>query len=205
MEVTHLIFDSLVDTDCPVLNSVKQELENIESEIYDPNSMKLDQHVLLRKFVALRQALLLYGGLLTAKEDVLFGIMSDGLSHDHQLNTSNVYIRDLYDRIRTMTFKIEIYQSLIVILEQTYLAMIPIHLATEGNKLNKAQTIMACVATISLPVQALSQIFGIQLHIPYQVDMSLPEVDTTPFWTVVAISTVFSLILLFLFRRYRWI
>jgi magnesium transporter len=141
---------------------------------------------------------------MVTKRDVLLNLVNREFMDRVQNNIHLAYFRDIYDHVVTMCQKLEAYQGLVAILESTYLAMLEIRVGEKANKMNAVQKTMATVATITLPISAVTGLMGMQVPVPYQAGVNGFN-DLTPFYVICAGLVGFSLVLTIIFVRLKWV
>jgi len=102
------------------------------------------------------------------------------------------YLRDLYDHIIQVTDHIEIYREWLS-------SMLDIYLSSVTNRLNEVIKLLTVVSTIAIPPTLIGSWYG--MNFKY-----MPELTDPYFYPVLLVlTTMISLSMFIIFRRYHWI
>jgi len=146
--VIYRILDTLTDTFFPVLERIDDVIDNLEDTIVlRPSDEQLQRLFLLkRRLLALRR-------IITPQRDLAQRTISEidelpGLSVD-----SRDYFRDVYDHLIRVSDLVDSYRDLLS-------SVMDIYLSTTSNRMNAVMKQLTLVATIFLPITALTGFFG---------------------------------------------
>ena len=78
--------------------------------------------------------------------------------------------------------------------------LIDAHLATQSNRLNQVMKVLTVISTIFMPLTVLTGVFGMNVHL-----LAFPGGTFAQFWWIVAIMTLISAGMLWMFRRLDWL
>jgi magnesium transporter len=73
-------------------------------------------------------------------------------------------------------------------------------LSAQSNRLNQVMKLMTVIATIFMPLTVLTGMFGMNVPLPH-----LPGGPAAQFWWISAIMAIVIFVMLWMFRRNRWI
>ena len=146
--VVYRILDTLTDTFFPVLEAIDDEIDDLEDAIVlQPDDAQLQRVFhLKRSLVTLRR-------IVTPQRDIAARTIDElhelpGLSpgtHD--------YFRDVYDHLIRVSDMVDSYRDLLT-------GAMDVYLSTVSNRLNVVMKQLTLVATVFLPITALTGFFG---------------------------------------------
>jgi magnesium transporter len=146
--VVYKIFDTLTDTFFPVLERIDDAIDELEDAIVQsPTDEQLQQVFRMkRRLVALRRVV-------TPQRDLAARTISEidelpGLAHG-----SRDYFRDVYDHLIRVSDLVDSYRDLLT-------STMDVYLSTVSNRLNVVMKQLTLVATVFLPITALTGFFG---------------------------------------------
>ena len=146
--VVYKICDTLTDTFFPVLEEIDEAIDELEDAIVlRPTDEQLQRVFRLkRKLVVLRRVI-------TPQRDLTARTIGEldelpGLSHG-----SRDYFRDVYDHLIRVSDLVDSYRDLLT-------SMMDVYLSTVSNRLNQVMKQLTLVATVFLPITALTGFFG---------------------------------------------
>jgi len=146
--VVYKICDALTDTFFPVLERIDDAIDELEDAIVlHPTDEQLQQvFQLKRRLVVLRRVI-------TPQRDLAARTISEiddlpGLTHG-----SRDYFRDVYDHLIRVSDLIDSYRDLLT-------GTMDVYLSTVSNRLNQVMKQLTLVATVFLPITALTGFFG---------------------------------------------
>jgi magnesium transporter len=74
------------------------------------------------------------------------------------------------------------------------------YLSTQSNRMNQVMKVLTLIATIFMPLTVLTGIFGMNVHLP-----RLPGGDAAQFWWIMGMIVAISGLMIWMFRRMRWL
>ncbi len=144
--IFHHILDREVDNYFSVLESIDEELEDIEEKVTDAPSqellksiLKLKKHIIFIKKVAIPQ-----------REKISFLAKNE---HKYITKKATPYFRDVYDHAVRVADTIENYREAISNTFEIYMSSI-------SNNMDRVMKNLSLIATIALPLTVVSIIFG---------------------------------------------
>ena len=182
----HRIVDRMVDHYGPEVDRLEDRLEALEHEIFEspgPNPLK-DLLVLKRDIAALRRVALPQRdavGRLARRE---FPEIGEALAYR---------FRDVYDHLVRFTEEA-------VFLQDRVTGLLDAHLSNQSNRLNQVMKVLTVIATIFMPLTVLTGMYGMNVALP-----SFPGGPDLQFWWVVGLMLGLSVLMLWVFRRMRWL
>jgi magnesium transporter len=186
VSLAHRIIDRLVDHYNPEVDRLEGRLEALEQTVFDhPEINPLKQMLALKSDVAsLRRVALPQRdavGRLARRE---FPEISDQLSYK---------FRDVYDHLVRLTDEA-------VFLQDRVTGLLDAHLSNQSNRLNQVMKVLTVIATIFMPLTVLSSIWGMNIKLP-----QMPGGEDAQFSWIIGMMVAISAVMLWLFRRMKWL
>lgn len=181
----HRIVDQMVDHYRPEIDGLEERAERLERAVFNARknpirdllALKHDISSLRRVALPQRDAI----GRLSRRE---FPEITDRLAFK---------FRDVFDHLVRLTDEASFLQDRVT-------GLIDAHLSTQSNRLNQVMKVLTVIATIFMPLTVLTGMFGMNVTLPH-----LPGGGAAQFWWIFAIMTVLSGVMLWFFRRQRWL
>ncbi len=151
--VLHLILDEAVDLYIPVLQSVEDSLDGLESRLFHrPKPLYFNQLLRVkREIIHLRKTLI-------KEREVLVRLARGEFELVNERET--VYYRNVYDHLVRFTELIESSREMVSDLMQS-------HLAATSNHLNQIMKVLTMISTIVLPMTLVAGVYGMNFdHMP---------------------------------------
>lgn len=148
--VYHLVLDSTVDQYVPVLDSIDDRLDTMETAVMQRPRPKL-YHGLLhlkREIIVLRKTLIY-------EREVLIRLARGDFELVDERET--VYYRNVYDHLARFSELIESSRDMAADLMQSYLASV-------SNKLNEIMKVLTMISTVVLPMTLIAGIYGMNFQ-----------------------------------------
>lgn len=183
--LAYALIDTIVDGYYPVLESIGDQLESLESAVVtDPSPELLGQ---LNQFK--NQLVNLRRGIWPQRESV-----SKLARDDYPAITEEVrvYLRDTYDHCVQTSEVTEMYREMVTGLMNVYLSAV-------ANRTNEVMKVLTIVATIFIPLTFLAGIYG--MNFDYMPELHNKWAYPFVWLTMVALS----LVMLVWFQRKGWI
>jgi magnesium transporter len=186
VSLAHRIIDRLVDHYNPEVDQLEERLGALEQIVFDrPGENPLKAMLALKRDVAsLRRVALPQRdavGRLARRE---FPQISDRLSYR---------FRDVYDHLVRLTDEA-------IFLQDRVTGLLDAYLSNQSNRLNQVMKVLTVIATIFMPLTVISGLWGMNVPLP-----AMPGGAAAQFWWVVAFMALISGVMLWYFRRMRWI
>ncbi len=146
--IVYSVLDALTDTFFPVLSGIDDEIDLLEDDII---SRPTDEQ--LQRVFALKRGLVGLRRIVTPQRDLAARTIDEivdlpGLDPD-----SRNYFRDVYDHLIRISDLIDSYRDLLT-------GAMDVYLSTVSNRLNVVMKQLTIMATIFLPITALTGFFG---------------------------------------------
>jgi magnesium transporter len=144
--VLYMLADGLVDAQFPILDAFSDELEDLETAIFE----QVEKSHLQRIF-ELKRTLVMVRRVLSPQRDVVGLLSRRGMVHIHERTT--LYFRDVYDHLVRLYEQIDAGRDIVGNVMDGYLSMV----ANKTNDITKQLTIFA---TLFLPLSFIVGFFG---------------------------------------------
>jgi len=186
MSLVHRIVDRLVDHYNPEVDRLEERLENLEQTVFErPDENPLKEMLGLKSDVAsLRRVALPQRdavGRLARRE---FAQISDQLSYR---------FRDVYDHLVRLTDEA-------IFLQDRVTGLLDAHLSNQSNRLNRVMKVLTVIATIFMPLTVMTGMFGMNVALPV-----MPGGPAAQFWWIGGLMLGVSAVMLWVFRRMKWL
>ena len=180
----YVLLDGIVDHFFPILERYSERMEEIEEEVLEgPTRDTLARiHRIKRELLLLRRAA-------WPMREVVAQLQRE--RHECLSDTSQVYLRDVYDHCVQILDLIESYREIASGLAETYVSVV-------SNRTNDVMKLLTVIATIFIPLTFLAGVYGMNMPIPENQSPYTYAV----FWLVCV--TIAAAMLVY-FRRRGWI
>jgi magnesium transporter len=102
-------------------------------------------------------------------------------------------MRDVYDHLVRLSEESGVLHDRVA-------SLIDAFLSAQSNRLNQVMKLMTVIATIFMPLTVLTGMFGMNVELPH-----LPGGPAAQFWWITGLMTAIVAVMLYMFRRNRWI
>ncbi len=180
----HRLVDMEVDNYFPEIDEISTQIDNLEEEAVEKSSPDV-----LRKILKMRQTVTRIRKISMAQREK----MSFLAKKDYKLITdkSIPYFRDVYDHSIIVLDSLDDCRSTIANLFDIYMSSV-------NNKMSEVMKVLSVIATIALPLTALSSIYGTNFRV-------LPGAEFAyGFWVMILVMVLMCLSMLYYFRRKGW-
>ncbi len=182
----HRIVDRMVDHYGPEVDALEDRLETLENQVFDEpdrNPMR-DLLGLKRDIAALRRVTLPERdavGRLARRE---FPQISEALAYR---------FRDVHDHLVRLADEA-------LFLQDRVTGLLDAHLSNQSNRLNRVMKVLTIISTIFMPLTVLTGAYGMNVTLPH-----FPGGEGVQFWWIVGLMLGASGLMLWFFRRMRWL
>ena len=186
--LAYALLDAIVDNYYVILEKLGEEIEILEDEVLTASSIDTATsiHQLKRSMISLRKSVWPLREVAGALERE-----SRGRSSLITKNTS-VYLRDLYDHTIQVIDTIETQRDIVA-------GMLDIYLSSVSNKMNEVMKVLTVIATVFIPLTFITGVYGMNFRF-------MPELEHPyGYFAVITFMMVLGLVMMYYFRRKRWI
>lgn len=196
--ICYAMIDDIVDSFAPVIRNAERESEQIEDAVFiareDDFSRLLKQIGLCRKLVLNMMRLL--GG----KADVIKGF-AKRCNEQYEMTPRGdigLYLGDIQDHVVTMMSNLGHVEKMLSRSHANYLAQLNVDNILKGNKTNKALAKITVIATILVPLNLVTGLFGMNVEVPGK---NVANLDW--FFGILGCLALFVIICLVMARRVK--
>lgn len=187
----YTLIDVVIDEGFPVLESLGEEIEDLEMELLrDPTC---DMLVSIHRF---KRELLLLRRILWPQREVVNGLLRE--THSLISEEIRIYLRDCYDHSIQLMEMVETYREITS-------NMVDIYLSSISNRTNEVMRVLTMIATIFIPLTFIVGVYGMNFENPNS-PWAMPEL----YWyygypLVWLVMIVIVIALLVFFKRKKWL
>ena len=188
--IYYQVVDALTDENFPILDSLGDLLDNLESAILDPRNPPNQED--FRCIQSLRHALVNMRRRLSPQRDIMGTLARQGAGHGCVSARTAPYFRDVYDHLTRIYENIEAGRDLLA-------SCIDAYHSTVAHRTNETMKQLTILSSILLPMTFVTGFFGMNFQ-------SMPFHSAAFFW--VAMAVMFLAIpagIYAVFRRRKWI
>lgn len=179
------ILDSCVDSYMPVIGEFDDMVDVMTDELFKDPSNEV-----LKKIYQLKNQILHLRRTIGPQADVI-NLLGRG-DYEFVAQSTFIYFRNIYDNLVRMNDVVGTSRDIIAGAMEAYVSIV-------SNRLNEIMKTLTVIATIMMPLTLIASIYG--MNFKY-----MPEI-TSPFGypAVMAVMIIISVIMLFYFKRKKWL
>lgn len=164
--ICYALIDDIVDCFAPIIREAEHESENIEDAVFIARDD--DFAALLRQIGEARKRVLNVMRLLGGKADVIKGFAK---RCNEQFDITprgdiGLYLGDIQDHVVTMMSNLGHVEKMLSRSHANYLAQLSVDHLLKGNSTNKALAKITVIATILVPLNLITGLFGMNVPVP---------------------------------------
>jgi magnesium transporter len=181
------LLDTLVDGYFPVVDELAERIEQLEENLFNRTER---QNVFTQKLLELKKQFLPLRRIVTPERDVLNNLTNrySPIFEKHTL----VYFRDIYDHISRLTEALDLYRDQLSTTMDANLSII-------SNDLNVVMRTLTSASIILMVDSLLAGIWGMNF-------VFIPELRLQyGYFGALVLMTLISIMLLFVFKRLKWL
>lgn len=179
------IIDVMVVHYLPVLESIEDQLDNTEEEIFSNARPDLLRHILALKRTVLRLKKTVF-----PQREVINHLARN--EYEFVQTRTQAYFRDVYDHLYRMAEMTESFRDMST-------AMVEAYLSTVSNRMNEIMKVLTTITTIFMPLTVITGIYGMNFK-------HMPELEWRfGYFVVLGIMAAVVLSLLSYFKKKRWL
>lgn len=180
--IAYLVMDAMVDENFPLLDRFNDELEDLETEIFEG-----PKRGHLKRTFALKRALVQVRRVLSPQRDMVGLLSRRGVPHVS--DRTSLYFRDVYDHLVRLYEQIDACRDLLGNAMDGYLSV-------QANRTGDVSKQLAIIATIFLPLSFVVGFFGQNFHVL--------EAEAF-FYLMLASMAAIPIAMVWWFRHKRWL
>ncbi|KXX79464.1 Magnesium transporter ALR2 [Madurella mycetomatis] len=197
--ICYALIDDIVDSFAPVISKLEGDTDQIEDEVFIARTDDMAQF--LRKIGTARKNTMALMRLLGGKADVLRGF-TKRCNENYKVTPRmdiGLYLGDIQDHVVTMMNNLGHFEKMLSRAHSNYLAQISIDGIAQGTNTNKVLSKITLLASIIVPLNVVTGLFGMNVYVPWRDFESL-----APFFGILGSLIGFCILALLLAWRYRW-
>lgn len=168
--INYAIIDDITDSFAPMMRHIEFEVDAIDELVLILKES--EQSDMLRRIGHARKKVTMLLRLLTTKPDVIKAL---SMRCDDRLKASKgpdikLYLGDIQDHLITMVQNSLHYEKVLARAHSNYLAQISIELTQVSNRTNDVVAKLTAIASILLPMNVITGLWGMNVHVPGQYD-----------------------------------
>ena len=181
----YAIADSLIDSYFPILDEVEARVDELETKLLTDST----EHT-LREIFQVYNELMVLRRTLAPHREILSRLNRGDLPF---ISTANaIYFRDIYDHLLRMSDLVDSCREVTTMSLEAYTTIV-------SNRLNEIMKTMTAFATLALPLIIVTGVFGMNFG-------EHPELGPRWIYQILSLGFIASMpIMLFFFRKYRWL
>ncbi|ORY69476.1 uncharacterized protein BCR38DRAFT_332049 [Pseudomassariella vexata] len=198
--ICYALIDNIVDTFAPAISRIELITEGIEDSVFVARPD--DMHSFLRRIGAVRKNTLGLMRLLGGKADVLRGF-TKRCNENYKVTPRmdiGMYLGDIQDHVVTMMTNLTHFEKILSRAHSNYLAQLTIDSISQGTKTNEGLSKITFLASVIVPLNVVTGLFGMNVHVPWQDTENLHA-----FAGILSFLVIFCLVALFVARKTRYI
>ena len=164
--ICYAMIDDIVDSFAPIIRNAEHESEQIEDAVFI--AREDDLSALLRQIGNCRKLVLNMMRLLGGKADVIKGF-AKRCNEQYEMTPRGdigLYLGDIQDHVVTMMSNLGHVEKMLSRSHANYLAQLNVDNILKGNSTNKALAKITVVATILVPLNLVTGLFGMNVAVP---------------------------------------
>ncbi|MCJ1390749.1 Mg(2+) transporter [Xylographa bjoerkii] len=164
--ICYALIDNIVDSFGPVIRSIELETDQIEDQVFI--AREGDLSTLLREIGGCRKKVMSLMRLLGGKADVIKGF-AKRCNEQHSVTPRSeigLYLGDVQDHVVTMMSNLGHFEKMLSRSHSNYLAQLSVDHMAQGNRANKVLSKITLIATVLVPLNMISGLFGMNVPVP---------------------------------------
>lgn len=181
----HALVDMEIDNCFLILESVEEELDQLEDNVVSDPRPKL-----LSKLFDLKHQLFLVRKEVAPQREVMVALAR---RHVPLISPeAEAYFRDVYDHLIRITDMLDNFREVAA-------SILEIHISVTSNKMNEIMKVLTVIATIMMPLTVIGSIYGMNFDV-------MPELRWKyGYFAVLGLMVVISASMLVYFRKRGWV
>ncbi len=182
--VFHRLLDNEIDDYFPILETIDDQIEDIEEDV-----TKKPRPEILSKILALKRQLVLIKKTVFSQREKISFIAKN--QYKFIQDKTIPYFRDIYDHSIRVSDSIDNYREA---LSNTF----DVYMSSVSNNMNEVMKVLSVIATIALPLTVISSIYGTNFaNLPGQHFFY-------GFWVMILAMVLLSLGMIYYFKKKGW-
>ena len=184
--ILHRIVDAMVDHYRPEVEKLDDKVSDLEDAVFEN-----PDHNPIRELLGVKKDIAALRRVTLPQRDAIGRLARREFA---QISESVTWrFRDVYDNLVRLSEES-------VMLHDRVTGLVDAYLSSQSNRLNQVMKLMTVIATIFMPLTMISGMFGMNVDLPH-----MPGPDWAEFWWITLLMAAVSGVMLWMFRRNRWI
>jgi magnesium transporter len=183
--LAYALIDAIIDNYFIILEKIAEKVESLEEDLVSNPTSDILQHIynLKREIIYLKKSV-------WPLREVINGLLRE--ESDLIKDTTNIYLRDLYDHAIQVIDTIESYRDMVS-------SMLDIYMSSVSNKMNEVMKVLTIFAAIFIPLTFIAGVYGMNFqHMP---ELSVPWAYPAVWIVIIGVGVS----LLAYFKHKKWI
>ncbi|RMZ86230.1 hypothetical protein DV737_g173, partial [Chaetothyriales sp. CBS 132003] len=196
--ICYAMIDDIVDSFQPIIHEAETASENIEDQVFV--AREEDLSALLKQIGLCRKTVLNMMRLLGGKADVIKGF-AKRCNEQYEMTPRGdigLYLGDIQDHVVTMMSNLGHVEKMLSRSHANYLAQLNVNSIARGNGTNKNLAKITLIATILVPLNLVTGLFGMNVAVPFRESNSL-----APFFSIIGVILVFVVLMLAVAKKVK--
>ncbi|RMZ89927.1 hypothetical protein DV736_g2855, partial [Chaetothyriales sp. CBS 134916] len=196
--ICYAMIDDIVDSFQPIIHEAETASENIEDQVFV--AREEDLSALLKQIGGCRKTVLNMMRLLGGKADVIKGF-AKRCNEQYEMTPRGdigLYLGDIQDHVVTMMSNLGHVEKMLSRSHANYLAQLNVNSIVRGNGTNKNLAKITLIATILVPLNLVTGLFGMNVAVPFRESNSL-----APFFSIIGVILVFVVLMLAVAKKVK--
>ncbi|KAI8926859.1 hypothetical protein BC831DRAFT_399320 [Entophlyctis helioformis] len=169
--INYALIDDITDGFLPPIKFIDLEVEIIDDLVLILKES--EQSDMLRRIGHARKRVMQLLRLLNTKADVVKLVISRCMERLAPDSETRLYLEDIQDHVLTMTQNLSHYEKTLARSHSNYLAQISIEITQASNRTSDVVMRMTALASILVPLNVVTGLWGMNVHVPGQDDEGL--------------------------------
>ncbi len=180
------ILDRVIDYYFPILYSIVAWVDELEDAVFDENIDTGQEVASLRRDIITQRR-------------ILHSVRTASLELEKQIKRFSkvdlsVQFGDYMDHVNKACDTLDEYHEIVEVFKDTDFVL-------STDRLNRIMRVLTIIATVTLPFIVISSIFGMNVHMPGSITTG----NLVPFILIIAGMFLITSVMVYYFRRRRWI
>ncbi|KAL2887190.1 putative metal ion transporter C27B12.12c [Ceratocystis lukuohia] len=198
--ICYALIDDIVDSFAPVIKKLERVVDGIEDSVFIIHDE--DSNEFLKSVVTTRRNVTSLIRLLGGKADVLRGF-TKRCNENYKVTPRmdiGLYLGDIQDHVVTMVGNLTHFEKMLSRVHHSYLTQLTVNSISQGTATNEALSKITFLASILVPLNLVSGLFGMNVQVPWRDTASYG-----PFFGIMGFMVIISIIMVYIAKRLRYI
>lgn len=188
--LAYCLIDTLIDRFFPHLESINEELGNLEDSV-----LRGQNQDLIEKVHDLKRRLLRLEKLVWGMQELVLALRNE--ASGFASSRTRLYLRDCYDHTEQLLHSIDSFREISNSLTETFLSLV-------NNQMNQVVKVLTLIATIFIPLTFIVGVYGMNFN-PQAGPLSMPELNWPyGYVSIWAFMLVIAGAMMAVFKRRKW-